>query len=276
MIELEHCSMGRRGKAIIMVLGLVAGLGVAVAAAAVTFQMKERELRLAKEKELLLIKAEKDDLEQRLSEVIANEEQMRARLLKAEAQLEQTAKALAQELQVKDALAKSIDERQREIDRLGRDLQQMRSERATLVEEVSHLKEEQQQLERQFAEAQQDKEELEAQMRQQLAQPSLELDKVVVTKLGPAPASIAVRGTASNASVAEGQVVVVNREYDFIVMNLGRNQGLQVGQELEILREGQLMGRAKVEKVYEELAAAALLSESDADAIREGDLVRAL
>jgi len=59
-------------------------------------------------------------------------------------------------------------------------------------------------------------------------------------------------------------------------MNLGKNQGLRLGQEFEILRDGQILGRAKVEKIYEELSAAALQPGVTLEEVREGDLVRAI
>ena len=70
--------------------------------------------------------------------------------------------------------------------------------------------------------------------------------------------------------------MVVNREYDFIVMNMGKNQGLSVGQEFQIVRNNQVLGKVKIEKVYDELSAAAILPDSKKDSIREGDAVRAL
>ena len=81
---------------------------------------------------------------------------------------------------------------------------------------------------------------------------------------------------AVSSTVDSGQVVVVNREYDFIVMNLGKNHGLSVGQEFKVVRGNEVLGRVKVEKVYDELAAAAILPESQKDNIREGDGVKAL
>jgi hypothetical protein len=59
-------------------------------------------------------------------------------------------------------------------------------------------------------------------------------------------------------------------------MDLGRNQGLSIGQEFNILRGGQTLGRVKVEKVYDDLSAAAILPDTQEDQIREGDQVRAL
>ena len=80
----------------------------------------------------------------------------------------------------------------------------------------------------------------------------------------------------TSAAFTEGQVVVVNREYDFIVMNRGKNHGLSVGQEFQIVRGNQVLGKVKVEKVYDELSAAAILPDSQKDNIKEGDAVKAL
>ena len=59
-------AMGRRGRAVIPLLGAFTAVAIVVAGVAVTLQMQERNLRLAKERELVLAKAENDDLQQRL------------------------------------------------------------------------------------------------------------------------------------------------------------------------------------------------------------------
>ena len=269
--------MGRQGKIFVIILGLLAALAMVVAAAAISFQMKERALRISKEKEVALLKSANDDLERQLSEATKAQDELKDKLTKASAQLEQAVRSLAQELQVKDALAKSVDERQREIDRLGRDLQQLKSERTTLTEEIAQLKTHQDELQSQLSQVQQAKSDLENQAQKTAKPPTLELDKVVVTNPSSAPSSsssAAASGTAAPAG--QGQVIVVNREYDFVVVNLGKNQGLEVGQEFQIFRDNQVLGRAKIEKVYDELSAAALLPDSNKDAIREGDSVRAI
>lgn len=279
MVEFERMShirrhMGRHGRALLIILGLLAGLATVVAGAAVSFQMKERTLRISKEKEVLLLKAANEDLERQVSEAVKAQEELKGELAKSEAQLDQAARSLAQELQVKDALAKSVDERQREIDRIGRDLQQLKSERLALTDEVARLKAHQDELELQLSEVQHAKTELEAAMHTSGTQPTTELEKVVVTSPTSMSASSGMSG--SSVSAAQGQVIVVNREYDFVVVNLGKNQGLQVGQEFQVIRDNQVLGHVKVEKVYDELSAAALLPDSNKDEIREGDSVKAI
>jgi hypothetical protein len=124
------------------------------------------------------------------------------------------------------------------------------------------------------------KTELESKVMELSNQPTVELEKVLVPGAGATPAPVdgatAMPVAALGSMPSAGQVVVVNREYDFIVMNLGKNHGLSIGQEFQVVRGSEVLGRVKVEKVYDELAAAAILPESQKDNIREGDTVRAL
>ena len=121
------------------------------------------------------------------------------------------------------------------------------------------------------------KEELETKLAELSPQPTVELDRVVVTDpAAPAASSALTQPAGSQVTAVQGQVIVVNREYDFVVINMGRNQGLAVGEEFQIVRGERVMGRVKVEKIYDELSAAAILPDTDKDAIREGDLVRAI
>jgi len=262
--------MTRQGRAIVVGVAAFAIFAIGVAGVAVVFQMRERDARLAKERELLLVKAENEDLEEQLLQIRQTKEQVETELALLKDQMTQMTKQLTEEQQAKDALATSIDERQREIDRLNKDLAQARSERGSLAEQVTTLKGEQEALQAQLAKAEQAKTELETKVLELSEHPSVELEKVIVTSASPSAAS------SSQLPATQGQVVVVNREYDFIVMNLGKRQGLALGQEFQIVRGQQVLGRVKVEKVYDELSAAAILPESNKDAIREGDLVKAL
>ena len=124
------------------------------------------------------------------------------------------------------------------------------------------------------------KADLESKVMELSGQPMVELDKVLVKGdqggAGAGASGLALPVPTSAVPSMDGQVVVINREFDFIVMNLGRNHGLSVGQEFQVVRGTEILGRVKVEKVYDELSAAALLPESKKSAIREGDAVRPL
>lgn len=261
--------MNQRGKITVMVLGLVAGLSVVVAGAGIMLQMRERDLRMAKERELLLVKSQNQDLEQQLREAKQARGEVEEQLSRVRLEFEKMAKQVDEERQAKVTLAKSVDERQREIDRLGKDLEQVRSERATMAEQLAQVKTQQDAAQKQLEELQQAKAQLETKVLElsNASTPTVELDKVVVSG---APGL----QQAQPASAVQGQVLVINREYDFVVVNLGKNQGLGVGQELQIIRGQDVLGRAKIEKLYDELSAAAILPGAKKDVIREGDVVR--
>jgi hypothetical protein len=133
---------------------------------------------------------------------------------------------------------------------------------------------------RQLADLERAKQQLETkvmELSQQPPQPTVELEKVLVTNAPPTtPGGGVVWPVSASAGLGDGQVIVVNREYDFIVMNLGKNHGLSIGQEFQIVRGSEVLGRVKVEKVYDELSAAAILPESKKSTIKEGDTVRPL
>ncbi len=308
--------MTKAGKAVVVLLGIMAVLGVAVAGAAISLQMRERDLRVARENELRLVKAEKDDLEQQLTEVREAKNRVEHELADVKNNLDDATKQLADERQKKEQLAKTAEDRQQQIDRMLRDLEQARSDQRTLTDQLGQLRDEHTALQRQMTDLTQAKTQLEQKVTELSKHPTVELDKVVVnppatesreagrgpsaSALGiprlpgsqplqspeergttvaddtrissPPPASPAALGTES-ASL-QGQVIVVNREYDFVVVNMGSNQGLALGQEFQVVRGDQVLGRVKVEKVYDELSAAAILPNSNKDAIREGDAVR--
>ena len=288
--------MTKAGKAVVVLLGIVAALGVGVAGVAISFQMRERDLRVARENELRLVKGEKDELEEQLSEVRQAKSRIERELADAKDDLEAAARQLADERQEKEQLAKTAEDRQQQIDRMLQDLEQARGDQRILTDQLGRLRDEHTALQRQMTSLNQAKTQLEQKVVELSKHPTVELDKVVVNPLAASsptvsagasdsaasPQTQADADTASSpppsveASPLQGQIIVVNREYDFIVVNLGSNQGLALGQEFQVVRGDQVLGRVKVEKVYEELSAAAILPNSNKDAIREGDAVKAI
>jgi hypothetical protein len=297
--------MKQHGKAGVALLAIVAALGIVMAGVALFFQMKERDLRMSRERELSLVKAEKQDLEQQLTEVRDVNTKIERQLADVKADLEESTRNLADAQKEKDQLAKTAEERQGQIDRMLEDLDRSRTEQRSLTDQLSRVKQEQDGLQKQLGRLRDENTGLEQKVVELSKHPTVELDRVVVNPTTTAPASpagpnpVSVTGPSpvgqdvsspspqpQNAAginpyapsapngPTEGQVIVVNREYDFIVVNLGSNQGLTLGQEFHVVRGDQVLGRVKVEKLYDELSAAAILPNSNKDAIREGDAVR--
>jgi len=86
----------------------------------------------------------------------------------------------------------------------------------------------------------------------------IELEKIVVER------------TAESV----GKVLEINKEHSFVVVDLGRRNYLKIGDVLSIYRDDEIIGKARVEKVGEELCAAAILSNSKSVEFKEDDMVK--
>jgi predicted RNase H-like nuclease (RuvC/YqgF family) len=71
----------------------------------------------------------------------------------------------------------------------------------------------------------------------------------------------------------EGKVMIVNKEFNFVVINLGSKDRIKVGDEFSVFRSGKPIGDLKVEKVHEAMSAAGFSPELK-DLIKENDLVK--
>ena len=73
-----------------------------------------------------------------------------------------------------------------------------------------------------------------------------------------------------------GEVLMVNKEHSFIVVDLGRASNLGLGDLLSIYRNDEFIGKAEVERVNEKTCAAAILPEWQDREFKESDEVRKL
>ena len=71
----------------------------------------------------------------------------------------------------------------------------------------------------------------------------------------------------------EGEVLVINRDYDFAVINLGSQDGIDVNDVFSVYHNDNYIGDIQVDKAQEIMSACAFISEGVKDKIREGDKV---
>lgn len=91
----------------------------------------------------------------------------------------------------------------------------------------------------------------------------IELEKVVVTH------------AASIAPGLQGRVVSVNPEWRFVVIDLGWDV-INIGDVVSIFRNDHFLGKARVERVQEEVSAASMLPEFVETEVQVNDVVRIL
>ena len=78
----------------------------------------------------------------------------------------------------------------------------------------------------------------------------------------------------SEAKAKSASILTVNRKFNFAVVNIGLQDGVQIGDLLLVERSGKENGNLKVEKTYENFSAAAIIKEDSKTPIQQGDLIR--
>ncbi|MBL7130301.1 MAG: hypothetical protein ISS45_02685 [Candidatus Omnitrophica bacterium] len=115
------------------------------------------------------------------------------------------------------------------------------------------------QVEVQFIAAMEEKRILEAKLKELTDRPkAVELGKVVVNPVHK----------------SAGKVLAVNKEYAFIVVDLGRANNLRPGDILSLYRDDKFIGKVEVESVEEKFCAAAILPDWQDVEFKENDVVK--
>lgn len=202
--------------------------------------------------------AAKASVEQQLNETAAIKNELQNRVEQMKKEAEAFAAQIEQEKRLKDNALAQLNEKMSEAENLKKAVDTERQEKLALK---NTLEKETNSLKAQLEEIKTAKESLEKKLKQTLAKKGIKLEKIVVK---PETGEI----------VPEGQVLVVNREFDFVVVNLGENDGLKVGSKLQVYKDDEMLGNVEVEKIYGNMSAATILPDAQKDKIKEGCPVR--
>ena len=79
----------------------------------------------------------------------------------------------------------------------------------------------------------------------------------------------------AQASDLSGRIVSIHKDWNFVVISLGWD-AVRIGETVSILRNGQLLAKARIDRVQEGVCAATLLPEWETAEVQVNDLVRIL
>lgn len=99
------------------------------------------------------------------------------------------------------------------------------------------------------------KDELEKKIKDIVGGQGVELERIVVKEEGE----------------LEGKVLVVNKEYNFIVTNIGSDDDIMLGDIITVFRDGKYAGEGQIEKIYDTMSAATIVKETKPGAIQVND-----
>ena len=265
---------------------LIGGL-ILTTLAAVNFfigRNDEMKKRIWTEGQLEKVTSAKEALEQEKEELTKAKETLESQLNDATSKAKQIEEQFAAEKRNREAMAADLSRAQSEAGDLRTRLESERREKLDLTEELSKAKQSYRSLSNELTTLRQAKEALEKRVKEMLSAQTNEADRIVVT---PTPsAEVPVRpsqqpqkptavSTVPGKSL-EGKVLVVNREFNFVVVNLGSKSGIKEGTRVSVLRGDKSLGTAQVEKLYENMAAATIMTEEKKGQIKEGDTVKVI
>lgn len=193
----------------------------------------------------------KDDLEIQLTD-------LKEKVTSLQDKAEKLAAQIADERKAKeDALAK-LNDKDRELEEVKTNWESEKTSRSSLQDQFAKLQKEYVAVQDQLKNLEATNQNLSKQVEDLQAKKEVELDKIVVKP----------------GVEAEGKVLVVNKEFNFIVVAAGNNKGITPGVVFGVFRGGKLVAKAQVEKVYETMSAANIMP--DSGEIKEGDIAKAM
>jgi predicted nuclease with TOPRIM domain len=98
---------------------------------------------------------------------------------------------------------------------------------------------------------------------------SVELGKIVVSSEAAVPSAT----TSAAATKIKGKVLVVNKDYNFAIINLGIKDGVAIGNVFSVYHNNKNVGDIKIERVQDSMSAAGFMTMELRDKIVEGDRV---
>lgn len=250
-------------KSRMMILTVMAGIFFITTAVLYVFLNAEQSKRESVEKQLMQTVQEKETVEKDLEETIKVKVNLETQLKDLETKMQGISKELENEKQLKEDALTKLDKAQKDTEGMRTQLDSekrsrlvLTTEKARLSDELTRAKKDYDSIKTQLEQLKRVKDALEAKVSEMLVKQQAELEKIVVT-----PKDI------------EGKVLVVNKEFGFVVVNIGEKDGVKVGTPLNVYRDDKLVGKVQVDKVYPAMSGASILPETKG-ILKENDIVK--
>jgi len=252
---------------IVLVLLIVASVAFA-AIAIVGFMGKEREYmkRLIVEDKLALTLKEKKKLEKELEAAKSVKNQAEAKIMKTEEKFRELSSKLDEVKQISEYSASELEAKKAELVKIKADLDNEKKEKLTISKKLDLLQADYDKAKKEALRLAGEKTDLEKRISELREKQAVNLDKIVVN-------SDENSVSAASKQVMQGKVLVVNREYSFIVTDIGQDKDVQKGVKFDVMDGDKFLGQAEVDKVYDTMSSATILPGARINDMKKGDVI---
>ena len=269
--------MADKGKAPVLILGVLILVSLSLAVASYSLLQKEKSTSAGLREQLDDVGTRQKVTEAKLEESKNKISALEAQLRETQGRLETLNNDLTQE---KNARQESLAQ----LEQLKGDLEKQKSFSSDLQNKLNQAQEEVKKAQAQLSELMSKKAELESKLKELEAQvKKVELGTIVVdsgssvtgTNAGAVSTTLATpkKQTETAPVKLEGKILVVNKEYNFIVINLGSKDGINVGDIFSVYHDNKYLGDVTVGKLHDAMASADFDSQEIKNKAREGDKV---
>lgn len=261
--------MSKIFKVVLVLLGIVSI--VAAVLAVFAFIGKEREYmkRVLLEDKLASALGEKRNLEKAIAATTKVKEELEANIKKLGIDIEKVSSQIEAEKESRKITAQELITKNKEIESLQANLEKEKKEKLVISRKLEELQAEYEKEKREKNRFKSENVKLEQELTELKAK-YVDLDTIVVSPQSGAGSQQSVEPVRE---LLRGRILVLNRDYNFIVTDLGRDDGVQTGMVFEI-REGNMsFGKAEIDKVYDTMSSASILAGADINNIKKGNLI---
>jgi len=278
--------MGDRSKGPVILLVILLVIAAAAAFLGFIALQKEKEINATLTEENKELEVKKRSVEKQAADLkkqieVLNQEigQQKAKLQDYENKISEINNELTSEKEAKESALSEVASIKEASESAGKDKAALEIQLRSAQEELNGIRD-------QLISLEGIKQELEQKLGQKPKEPEVKVPaksapkaeeakpgEVQLEKIVVAPNPQEEAPVVSPAVPLEGKVLVVNREYDFIVINLGQKDGVNLGDTFEVLRKDKSLGQAKVEEVRDTMSVATPGTKDMIKQIKEDDRV---
>lgn len=265
--------MTNKGKVPSIVLIILILISLSLAGGAFYLLQKEKIKSLALQDELEEVRTKERIIEIKLEDSKKTISQLEMQLRESKSQIEFLNGELQKEKKInQDTLT--------ELQQLKVELEEQKKAKADVEGKLTYNLEELKNLQAQLKSLGELKNELENKIKEmeEAKSEKVELGTIVVGQQESPTVAAAVpmdtkKKISTTSSSLEGKILVINKDYNFVVINLGSKDGVNINDIFAIYHKNKYLGDIKIEKVHESMSAANFLSPDIKDKVREGDKV---
>lgn len=256
---------------IVLVLLVVASV-VSAGLAVVAFMGKEREYvkRLLLEDKLAATLKDKRRLEKEIDSNKKAKEEIEAKILEMEASVKELSLEAEEAKANSETAVAELALKEKEVEKFENELVKERKEKLAISKKLEDMEFDFQKAKADVTRLKSEKTRLEKKL-SDLKESSVDLDTIVVKSeekiVSPLPAPVKVD------EALRGRVLVVNKEYDFIVTDLGQDDGIEKGMVFKVMDGATFLGKVEINKIYDTMSSASVLPGGKVNNMKKGNLI---